>query len=316
MPKRILVTGAQGFVGQKLCAYLSALGHIVLRSDTEVSSDDPDARACNIAEAASVDLLVEWAGAIDAVVHLAAITFVPYAQANPTRVMNVNVQGTIHLIEAMKHFTPKARLLLVSTSEVYGAPKYLPVDEDHPFNPTNPYAISKVAADLYGQYVAQSGELDIVRMRPFNHSGPGQSEYLVLPNFARQLAAIECGQQEAVLQVGNLEAARDFMHVDDVVRAYGLALEQGETGAVYNLGSGTSHTIQSALDALLSRINLDVRIERDPARMRALVAPEICASHKRFTACCGWQPEKSFDTLLDDVLAYWRAALRVTEGSS
>ncbi len=313
MAKRILITGAQGFVGQKLCAYLSEQGHTVLYTDTEVNEEDPNARACNVAMASSVDALIEWAGPLDAVIHLAAITFVPDAQANPTRVMDVNFLGTMHLIEAMKHYIPKARMLFVSTSEVYGPPRYLPIDEKHPFNPTNPYAISKVAADHYCAYVAKAGELDIVRMRPFNHSGPGQADRFVLSSFAHQLAAIEAGHQEPVLEVGNLEAARDFMHVDDVVRAYALALEYGESGEVYNLGSGESCTIQSALDALCSKVNVSVTIKRDPARMRPLAVPEICASHLYFTECCGWKPEKTFDELLDDLLTYWREVLHAVE---
>lgn len=313
MAKRILVTGAQGFVGLKLCAYLAQQGHTVLRTDTEVNQSDPQSRACNIAKASSVDDLIKWAGNLDAVIHLAAITFVPEAQANPTHVMNVNVNGSMHLIEAMKYFTPKARLLFISTSEVYGPPKYLPVDEDHPFQPTNPYAISKAAADYHCDYIANTGELDIVRMRPFNHSGPGQPVNFVLPSFAYQLAAIEAVQLDPILQVGNLEATRDFMHVDDVVRAYALALEYGESGQVYNLGSGTSHTIQSALDAMLARVDVNVTINRDPARMRPLAVAEIRASHERFTACSGWKPEITFDELLDDLIAYWRQVIQAAE---
>ncbi len=313
MSKRILVTGAQGFVGQKLCAYLSAAGHTVLRTDTQLPDDAQDTQVCNITDASSVDALLEWAGDLDAVIHLAAITFVPQAQADPTRVMDVNLHGTMHLIEAMKQYTPKARLLFVSTSEVYGAPQYLPIDEAHPVNPTNPYAISKVAADYYCNYVAQAGDLDIVRMRPFNHSGPGQADHFVLSSFAHQLAAMECGQQPPILQVGNLEAARDFLHVDDVVRAYALALEHGTSGEAYNLGSGKSRTIQSALDALLTRVSLDIQVERDPARMRPLAVPEIRASHNKFTACCGWKPEIPFETLLDELLAYWRTAMEDTK---
>lgn len=306
MPKRILITGAQGFVGQKLARHLTAAGHTVLRTDTHVAENAADAHACNITSADSVEALVQWAGPLDAVVHLAAITFVPDAQADPARVMEVNLHGTMHIIESMKRHTPQARLLFISTSEVYGAPQYLPIDEAHPLNPTNPYATSKVAADHYCEIVAASGDLDIVRMRPFNHSGPGQADHFVLSSFAHQLAAIECGQQDPLLHVGNLEAARDFMHVDDVVRAYALALDHAATGQVYNLGSGESRTIQSALDALCARVNLDIQIQRDPARMRPLAVPEIRAAHDRFTACSGWQPEKSFDDLLDDVLDYWR----------
>jgi GDP-4-dehydro-6-deoxy-D-mannose reductase len=307
MTKRILVTGAEGFVGKRLCAFLEKSGHAVLRAHARIIDATDASIETDISDLDSVTRLFQWAGNVDAVVHLAAITFVPEAQANPTRVMDVNFHGTQNIIHEMEARLPEARLLFVSTSEVYGPPKYLPVDEDHPINPQNPYAKSKAAADDYCEMIFESKGLDIVRMRPFNHSGPRQADSFVLSSFARQIAEMESGSQESIMRVGNLEAARDFMHVDDVIRAYALALDKGEAGAVYNLCSGDSRPIQSALDGLLSLSDLDVQIQIDPDRMRPSEVAEIRGSHELFTSKTGWNPENTFDQLLAELLDYWRA---------
>lgn len=309
MSKRVLITGAQGFVGKKLAAHLQADGHTVLTTDYASPGESEFDRPCDISNADGVAELLKWAAPLDAVVHLAAITFVPQAQADPARVIEVNLNGTMHLINAMHQSTPEARLLFVSTSEVYGPPQKLPIDESHPFNPHNPYAVSKAAADNYCRDMQDSFELDIVRMRPFNHSGPGQADSFVLSSFARQIAAMESGLQEPVMRVGNLEAARDFTHVDDIVRAYALALDHGTTGAVYNLCSGTSRSIQSALDTLLDLSDVTVDIQVDPERMRPSDIAEIRGSHDAFTHETGWTPEKSFQTLLKDLFNDWRTRL-------
>ena len=276
-------------------------------------SDDSTGHACDISNAESVQKLMTSTPPLNAVIHLAAITFVPDSQANPTKVIDVNLKGTQHIINAMQQTHPAARLLFVSTSEVYGPPLTLPVDENPPFNPQNPYAISKAAADHYCRYIHATTGMDIVRMRPFNHSGPGQADSFVLSSFARQVAELEANDNDPVIQVGNLDAARDFMHVDDVVRAYALALEHAEPGDVYNICSSISRPIQSALDALLKRSRRTLTTAIDPSRMRPSEVPEIRGSHGAFTSKTGWQPEKTFDTLLDELLEYWR---RQTAGES
>ncbi|MFP6597544.1 MAG: SDR family NAD(P)-dependent oxidoreductase, partial [Candidatus Hydrogenedentota bacterium] len=193
MSNRILITGAHGFVGKKLAAFLTSNGHTVLTTDYAGSGESELDRPCDISNADAVAELLEWATPLDAVVHLAAITFVPQAQADPARVIAVNLNGTMYLIDAMQQSTPEARLLFVSTSEVYGPPQKLPVYESHPFNPQNSYAASKAAADDYCRDIEASTKLNIVRMRPFNHSGPGQADSFVLSSFARQIAGMESG---------------------------------------------------------------------------------------------------------------------------
>jgi len=306
MSRRILVTGAAGFVGRKLCAQLNRDGFEVLATDYAPSDDFDVYRTCDFSQPDDITAMMEWAGSLDGIFHLAAITFVPDAAADPAGVMRGNLEGTQHLIQAIRDKSDSPRLIFIGSSETYGAPQSLPVDETHPLNPNNPYAISKTAADEYCSYAHETWGLDIVRMRPFNHSGPGQSDKFVLSSFARQVADIEAGRSDAVMQVGNLDVARDFSHVDDMLRAYGLAFEKGTSGAVYNVCSGQAHSVREALDYLLGQIDVDVEAKSDPERMRVSDIPEVRGSYAAFQTDTGWEPEISFTQLLDDLLAYWR----------
>lgn len=301
-----LVTGAEGFVGQTLCAHLSAHGWEVRGS---VLRDPPPGRyfACDITDRVEVERMMTWASGVTHVFHLAALTFVPDSLQDPALAMTANLVGTIHLASAMKTHLPNARLIYVGSADAYGAPETLPVSEDHPLRPDNPYSISKAAADQYCGYLCKASPADIVRMRPFNHSGPGQLDRFVLSNFARQIAVIEAGNAEPVLRVGNLSAARDFSHVSDVVRAYELAALHGRPGEVYNVCSGQSRTIQAALDTLLSLSKTPIRVEVDEARLRPVDVKDIRGTHEKLTAHTGWKPKIPFEMLLADLLGYWRS---------
>ncbi len=306
MSGRILVTGSSGFVGKHLCGHLEAQGYEVFGCDQLTAEDSPRRRTCDITDTRSIEETIQWAGPPDFVVHLAAVTFVPEATESPAHVVQVNFLGTLRLAVALRTHAPNARLLFIGSSEVYGPPREIPVTEAHPLSPANPYAISKAAADQYCRYLSESDGTDIVRMRPFNHSGPGQSDRFVLSSFARQIAEIEKGQREAVIEVGNLQAARDFMHVNDVVRAYETALKKGRAGAVYNICSAQSHRIGDALETLVAMSDADIRIEVDPERFRPTDTTEMIGSHDKFTRDTGWKPEETFERLLADLLAYWR----------
>lgn len=313
MSGRVLVTGSEGFAGKTLCGHLGARGYAVLGCDVAVGPAAHDRRACDIADPASVAALLDWCGPLDYVVHLAAITFVPEAAASPARVMEINLGGSIHLMAALREHDPKARLLFVGSSECYGPPQALPVAEDHPLAPANPYAISKAAADQYAGYFHRTTGFDVVRMRPFNHSGPGQSDRFVLSSFARQIAEIEAGLAPPVLRTGNLEVARDFTHVDDIVAGYELALRQGEPGAAYNLCSGKAQSLQAALDTLLELSDAAISVEQDPARMRSAEVPEVRGAYDAFAERTGWRPGVSFEALLRSLLDYWRVEIQATK---
>ena len=306
MTGRALITGAGGFVGQRLTKHLTATGWDVVPC---AFPETPGMIPCDVTDGRSIAAALEQAGALTHVFHLGAIAFVPEAAEDPTRAMDVNLNGTIRLCEALRNGATPPRLVFIGSAESYGPPQYLPVDEKHPLNPGNVYAISKTAADHYCAGLSKAGVLDIVRMRPFNHSGPGQSDQYVLSSFARQLAVIEAGQGEAVMRVGNLDAARDFLHVDDVLRAYALAALNAPAGAVYNVCAGQSYAIREALDRLLAMSAVSIRVEQDPARMRPSDVPDVRGSHDTLTADTGWTPEIDFDTVLHDLVDYWRNAL-------
>jgi len=303
--KRALVTGAAGFVGKTLVRHLTGHGWNVLETDA-VSSGDSNEFVCDVSNAAQVEDLFRWAPPITHVFHLAAVAFVPEATRNPARAFDINLIGTINVAETMRKYAPEARLIYIGSADAYGPPQALPITEDHPLQPANPYAITKAAADQYCAYLAKASDLEVVRMRPFNHSGPGQSDAFVLSSFAHQIVLIEKGERPPVLHVGNLDAARDFSHVDDVVRAYERAAVHGASGEAYNVGAGKSIKIRHALDVLLGLSNVEVQVTPDPERVRPIDVMDIWGSHQKLTLATEWQPEITFERLAKDILNYWR----------
>jgi len=306
MTRRALVTGAEGFVGRGLCTHLAAQGWQVRGCDVRVPPGAAARLVCDITDREQVAQMLDWCAPLSHVFHLAAVTFVPEAIRNPVAAIEVNLQGTIRLMEAVRSRQPETRFLYVGSADVYGPPQALPIAESHRLDPANPYAISKAAADQYCAFLHESAGADIIRMRPFNHSGPGQSEQFVLSSFAQQVAQIEAGHIPATLRVGNLSAARDFSHVRDVVRAYECAALEGHAGEAYNVCSGRAQSIQEVLEKFLALSTADIRVEVDPARLRPVDVPEVYGSHEKLTAHTGWKPEIPFETLLAELLEFWR----------
>jgi GDP-4-dehydro-6-deoxy-D-mannose reductase len=304
--RRLLIVGSEGFVGRRLMAAFAAAGDEVFGADRAVPEGDSRRISCDITDPAQVEALIARAGPLDGVFHLAAISHVGEAMGDPARVMRVNVEGTLHVAEALLRRCPKARLIFASTAQVYGPPRELPVTEAHPLAPANPYAISKAAADALLGYLHKARGLDVVRLRLYNHSGPGQSPDFVLPSFARQIARIEAGLQPPVMRVGNLDVRRDFTHIDDIVRAYAAALDRGRAGEVYNVCSGVGRSIREALDWMIAHSGRAIAVETDPDRLRPVEVTDDCGDAARFTAHTGWNPEKDFDELLLDLLEDWR----------
>lgn len=306
MTLRALITGAEGFVGRALAAYLQRRNWEVVCAALRGL---PGAVACDVTRPEQVRAAVKHAGNITHVFHLAAVAFLPDASEDPLGAFRVNVEGVVHLTDALRELAPKSRMLYIGSADAYGLPQTLPVTEEHPLNPNNPYAVSKAAADQYCAYCCRTLDMDIVRVRPFNHSGPGQDPRYVLPSFARQIAEIEAELAPPRVRVGNLEAKRDFLHVNDVVRAYELLALRGESGAAYNVCSGKAQSVKAALDALCARVAAPIAIETDPARVRPVDVPEIYGSHDKLTRDTGWRPEIPFAQLLADLLERWRAAV-------
>ncbi len=216
------------------------------------------------------------------------------------------MRAQLSLLEAIVTMGTAPTVVVVGSNEVYGKPVRLPVDETHPFRPVTPYGVSKVAQDIMGLQYHLAFGIPVVRVRPFNHIGPRQSEGFVVADFARQVARIEAGLQEPVIRVGNLQARRDFTDVRDVVRAYYALSIQGDAGDVYNVGSGKAHTIQEILDILLAASRVPIQVEVDPARLRPSDVPEIVCDASKLRQKTGWKPAIPFEQSILDTLEEWR----------
>ncbi len=313
---RFLITGVGGFAGSHLADYLLAKAG----ADAEVwgcdLTDVPrpyhpaqlKRLVCNLLDPEAVRALIERVRP-DRIYHLAGQAFVGDSWANPWPTLETNLRSQVNLSEAVLAARLEPRLLVLGSAEEYGrvALEDLPIRETCPLRPDSPYSVSKVGQDYLGlQYHLSSG-LDVVRARPFNHIGPRQNSKFVAPAFASQIAAIEAGRQPAMLRVGNLEARRDFTDVRDMVRAYALALDHGEAGEVYNIGSGQSRTIRDLLTTLLSLARVEITVEVDPDRLRPSDVPEMRCDASKFRACTGWEPRIPFEHSLRDLLDYERA---------
>jgi GDP-4-dehydro-6-deoxy-D-mannose reductase len=246
---------------------------------------------------------------------LAAQSHVPTAYADPWDTLENNILGQLNLLESCLALDLKPRFLIIGSGDEYGraAAEELPLTEDHPLRPENPYSVSKVTQDVMGYQYFISYGLPAIRVRPFNHIGPGQSPRFVLASFARQIAEIEARRLEPTLYVGNLSPARDFTDVRDVVRAYHRILLEGRAGEVYNIASGRARTIQDILDTLLGMTTASISVRADPERYRPSDIPIIYGSAAKLTQDTGWQPEIPLTQTIADVLAEWRHSVRTPD---
>jgi GDP-4-dehydro-6-deoxy-D-mannose reductase len=249
----------------------------------------------------------------DAIIHLAGQSNVPISFKDPEGTLSNNILGSLHLLDACRTCVVDARLLVVSSNEVYGPvlEAEQPIHEGRALRPVNPYAVSKAAQEMLALQYAQSYGLDVVVARPFNHIGPGQTDRFVVSAFARQIVEVERGIR-TVVSVGNLDAARDFTDVRDVCRAYIALVERGVRGGIYNIGQGSSIQIGGLLDRLCRLAHVHVTVERDPALMRPSDAPVMLADTSRLRTATDWQPEIPLDQSLRETLDWWRTRLAAT----
>ncbi len=224
----------------------------------------------------------------------------------PELCYRLNFIGTRNLLAGVARRCPEARVLLIGSADQYSptAAAGEPIDESQPLRPRSPYARTKAAAELLGQFAAQGG-MDVVRLRAFNHTGAGQPDAFVVSSFARQIARIRLGLQEPIMRVGNLASVRDFLHVDDVLRAYLALLDRRVPAETYNLASGRSTSIQEILDWLIARARVDPRIERDPDRWRE--TDWLVGDASRLREATGWQPEIELESILEELYQDWLA---------
>ncbi len=311
---KILLTGANGFVGQTLSKLIDRQLYTVAHA---INPDSCYSDTTQTDHVIKLDIRNETdvIAAIqqvqpDVVIHLAAISHVPTSFSKPVLTWQSNVLGTLNILEALHKHAPQAFFLFVSSSEVYGDAfkSNQALTEDSPCLPMNPYAASKLAAELACQQYFKQGMQGVIA-RPFNHIGPGQSEAFVTASFAKQIAAIELGLQDPILQVGNLTAYRDFLDVRDVCAAYLALIELRNTPLekrIFNIASGSACSIQDVLDTLLSRSNVSIEVALDPQRLRPSDIPFAVGNSQHLRSLTNWAPQYKLSTALESLLNDWR----------
>jgi GDP-4-dehydro-6-deoxy-D-mannose reductase len=307
-----IITGATGFAGGHLVERLVTHGahvHAWAHRGGRSTAGQTDAAVSSVTWTA-VDLLdrVAVRDALEAarpsvIYHCAGRADLQDAWRAPARALRVNVLGTHHLLEAVRDLGLSCGVLVTGSAQIY-RPRTSAMGEDDPIGPANPYGVSKLAQEM----IAAATPLTTWLVRPFNHAGPRQSASYATSAFAQQIADIEAGRREPVLQVGNLEAERDITDVRDTVRAYQALAETGQPQRPYNVCSGRAYSMRALLDILLSLARVRVRVEVDPARLRPSDNPIILGSHARLTADTGWTPVIPIEQTLADLLDYWRRA--------
>jgi GDP-4-dehydro-6-deoxy-D-mannose reductase len=312
-PRTVLITGAGGFVGRHLIAELeSETDWAIIGLQTKASTPGTRARmlSCDLRDADLVARVIDRYRP-DVIIHLAAQSYVPKAFASPADTIVNNISSQVHVLEACRAVEIDPIVLVIGSSEEYGSapPEDMPLTEDQPFRPANPYAVSKIAQDMLGLQYWLSYGMKIIRLRPFNHIGPGQSDRFVVSNFARQVAEVELGLAEPVVLTGNLSARRDFLDVRDVARAYRMTVDRGQPGEVYNLASGTPVQVGELLESLTSMATVSIAIRHDPARMRPSDTPLLYGDATRLRRATGWAPRIQIKQSLRDTLDYWRNQL-------
>ena len=314
--KKALIIGGAGFVGKHLAEHI----HKEYGWSLDVTKMQCEQLNLSHAEIHDIDILkMEQIETLicrirpDYIFHLAAQSSVSLSWTNPQFTVDVNIKGSLNLLESVRTLDYKPRILLIGSSEEYGRIKEYeqqPISEETLLNPGNIYAVTKVCQNMIGKLYTEAYGLDIISVRAFNHIGPGQSETFVVADFCKQVAQIELGEKEPILSVGNLSAKRDFTDVRDIVKCYCLLMIKGRSGETYNVGSGQAWSIQELLDVIIaSSINHHIEVHIDEQKFRPIEVPVIKADLQKLEADTDWKPESNIEKTIEDTLMYWRQKL-------
>lgn len=314
---RALITGIAGFAGSHLAEHLLAHPGIEVHgvflpefgtANLQKVAASLTLHAGDMSDYPTVSRLLTDVRP-DLVFHLAAQAAPSLSLVKPGETLVNNILGQLNILQACVQVGLSPRILVIGSADEYGLilADELPVRETNGFRPVNPYSVSKIAQDYLGYQYFLSHQLPVVRVRPFNHIGPRQGPGFVVADFARQIAQAEAGRTAPVVHVGNLDSRRDFTDVRDMVRAYYLALTQGELGEVYNIGAGRSWAIGEVLKELIGLSAVRLSVETDASRLRPTDILDVVCDCTKFHALTGWRPEVPMQKTLRDVLDYWRA---------
>ena len=309
--KKALIIGAAGFVGSYLSRYLyEECGmevHVTKLPYQRIDDQRIKEYDLNILEEEEiVSLLFEVRP--DYIFHLAAQSSVGTAWKDPGLTIDINIKGSVNVMDAVRELYYKPRILLIGSGEEYGhiRPGEIPIDEETTIRPGNIYAATKACQNMLGSIYAQAYDMEIMMVRAFNHIGPAQAPIFVVSDFCKQVSEIEKGMREPVIYVGNLSSMRDFTDVRDVVRAYALLMERGKSGETYNVGSGNAVTIREVLDLIISLSDKDIEVKIDNNKIRPVDVPIIEADITKINELTGWKPEIPLRQTIKETLDYWR----------
>lgn len=309
---KALITGAGGFVGQHLVRKLVGGKHDVCvatySNSAQLTSllDPDDIHTGDLTDSSFTENLVKTTQP-DIIYHLAAISVVHTNTDSAKRALENNIALQYNLLESIRQFSPTTRLVAICSGNVYGkvGQSELPITEDTPIRPLNTYAVSKLSQESLALQYYYAYDMDIIILRPFNHTGPGQTDNFVIPAFAKQFAAIKSGKQPPIIKVGNLSTARDFTDVRDMVDAYILAGTKCKKGEIYNIGAGEVSKIGEILGLMSDISGVEVEIQEDNLRVRGVDVPVLMADSTKFRGITGWEPKIPFKKTLQTVLDYW-----------
>lgn len=304
--KKLLIFGAAGFVGSYLAKEFKKAGYAIFGSDKaiikQLAGFDNYIQG-DLLDKQAVEQII-YKTAPDIVINLAAISSVGLSWSIPQETIQVNVIGTLNILEAVKNDFINTKVMLIGSSEEY-APSDDPVNEFWKLDANNPYGISKMAQERFAELYRTKYGMKIYCIRAFNHTGVGQKDTFVLPSFCKQVAEIEKSGLNGIIKVGNLSVKRDFSDVRDIVHAYRLVVESNDCNTVYNVGSGRAYSLTELLNYIISLSSQQIRIEIDSNRMRPADNPIICCDNSRIKKNLGWKNKYSIrDTLKEMYQSY------------